>query len=82
METKEGELKPCPFCGAKASLQHPGGDWFVTCDGLDCKLLPYTHYQRTREAAIAAWNTRANTRIADTGGANAIKANNDVSGRR
>jgi hypothetical protein len=67
------ELKPCPFCGDVAKYavedgvwhQHhtiicssiPGPGRFDTsrrCPGAPCKPMWY----RTKQAAIAAWNTR------------------------
>lgn len=63
------ELKPCPFCGEEAEIHEPTQlevEWFVTCiyctkcgmqkctpDGKD-----HTPEEAT-EAAIEAWNTRA-----------------------
>ena len=28
---REGELQPCPVCGAKAIMDHIGGNWVVGC---------------------------------------------------
>lgn len=58
------ELKPCPFCGGKASIK---GDWgleTLSCDDRtgDCPgswvSLP-CHRPERRAASIAAWNARA-----------------------
>ena len=60
------ELKPCPFCGGDASIGnglkgHDGDYYFVNCT--DClastNLLIVEGNELTRDAAIAAWNTRA-----------------------
>jgi Lar family restriction alleviation protein len=64
------ELKPCPFCGAKGviiDLSHPRNPdvetYHVDCLA-DCDMGMGQY--KTREAAIAAWNTRASdTRIAE-----------------
>jgi Lar family restriction alleviation protein len=52
-------LKPCPFCGGSAQLNRLGGKrsthaW-VECT--KCRVV--LHFRTTFEAAVAAWNTRA-----------------------
>lgn len=64
------ELKPCPFCGSKASLCSPAdrhGRFYVACMGSDCWCAMGEYYDPdgmpdhryyTDEQAIEAWNTR------------------------
>ncbi len=61
------ELKACPFCGnTELELASLGDDdWFVECEknyvkGYGCGMSLHAIHP-TREAAIAAWNTRAKT---------------------
>lgn len=52
------KLKPCPFCGGKASVKdYLKVKYAVGCDTGGClaSLFPYD----TIEEAIAAWNRRA-----------------------
>lgn len=51
------ELKPCPFCGHDdATLTvNEFRDHYITCDNCEADG-PWHHM---KEAAIAAWNTRA-----------------------
>lgn len=67
----EQDLKPCPFCGGSACLQK-GNDWgyFVECESCVCELgVAYCDYGGmngayvSKESAIAAWNTRADTTV-------------------
>ena len=56
------ELKVCPFCG-EAPVVHRLGpldldQWAVSCESLLCEIMPTTDAKRSREGAIAAWNTR------------------------
>lgn len=61
------KLKPCPFCGGKASarrLPYSRTDedaYIVFCDNRDGKCLaePCTNRFDTREKAIEVWNKRA-----------------------
>lgn len=55
-----GELKKCPFCGSEAIIyeDHEYNDaYMVGCKGF-CKLEPMTEWCKTKEEAIAQWNTR------------------------
>lgn len=54
------ELKPCPFCGGKAKGLDgdPGSGYDVSCSTHDCPASHDTAHE-TPEAAIAAWNDRA-----------------------
>ena len=62
------ELKPCPFCGSKATLQSGRLDgthmtYWVQCDvdkGVLCPCVPYTYDCDTAEEVVEAWNRRAN----------------------
>ena len=66
------ELQNCPFCGSPASLiEHsserdgePDGLFFARCD--PCDLIIDSAWCVSRDACIAAWNTRTqSTRIAE-----------------
>jgi Lar family restriction alleviation protein len=51
-------LKPCPFCGGKATARKFENGWYgVVCDDCPCDFGRYWLY--TREEAIEAWNRRA-----------------------
>lgn len=70
---KTPELKPCPFCGGKAELEHNIGSssWFIQCG--DCTARNEGWCNRTNgngkevyesiiecvETAAEAWNRRA-----------------------
>ena len=48
------ELKPCPFCGGRATLE--GNDYFwVECTSCDAM----TRGSEDKQKAIEAWNRRA-----------------------
>ncbi len=49
----ENELKPCPFCGAKAEVKSAMGEYWVLCE-FNC-----TGMESSQDRAIAAWNRRA-----------------------
>ena len=55
------ELKPCPFCGGEAKLEHLSKSSMVYC--LSCKasskLIEYAPDYASDEKAIEAWNRRA-----------------------
>ena len=60
---KEPSLKPCPFCGGKASLfsvELTDGSivYEVDCENKACEVSSCTMLHDTREAAAAVWNTR------------------------
>lgn len=69
-KTLEEALKPCPFCGGTVTLEQPirgygrGDEWWgVVCRntinlGGTCAIEQMP--SRTKEAAIARWNMRAN----------------------
>ena len=66
------ELKPCPFCGADAELEHDNdhhGEWFnLGCSRHWDRVAPddacvgarlwYTEIVKSEDEAIEAWNTR------------------------
>ena len=54
---KQVELKPCPFCGGKATMYTFSvvKDYHVSCDGCGA----YSDDYRTPKKAAAAWNRRA-----------------------
>lgn len=63
------ELKPCPFCGAKAELFQSGRMWAVQCSAespTECPCKPWSHYMDTPELAIEAWNRRDGDKNAET----------------
>ena len=54
------DLKPCPFCGGKASSVEDYGHssaWEVGCFNGVCRVEPHV-WEKTKAEAIAAWNTR------------------------
>lgn len=59
------ELKRCPFCGGKASLEYDTYGsryecgYYVQCVSLSCGVNPATWIYATKEKAIEAWNRRA-----------------------
>lgn len=62
-ETKEAELKPCPFCGSAAILQNriygfARVGFFVKCSNGKCGIAQ-DFTSQTKETAIADWNRRA-----------------------
>lgn len=55
------ELKPCPFCGSKASLneKHETGTWIVECTNSTCPASYMIGWDYdTPIDAIEAWNRR------------------------
>lgn len=54
------ELKPCPFCGSKATLHERTDGFYVDCASQYrfCTVLPSTWIYKTEEDAIEAWNRR------------------------
>lgn len=60
-------LKPCPFCGGKASIfkcEQPGGSitYEVDCENSDCEVSACTAMHDTPEEAAAVWNKRPGCR--------------------
>lgn len=53
------ELKPCPFCGGEAEMQHAMGEWWALCP--ICKA--NVDGKNTEQRAVEAWNSRAATTI-------------------
>ena len=58
------KLKPCPFCGGEAQIQHQSRELYgdaVDWYGVYCKkqFCGYVSGQSTEAEAVAAWNTRA-----------------------
>lgn len=62
------ELKPCPFCGREATINHEysnkTGDWYaVGCLNKSCPMeivRVTTGLRSTKAEAIEAWNRREN----------------------
>jgi Lar family restriction alleviation protein len=54
-------LKPCPFCGGKATAAKSIKGWKVECEGRmgSCLINARTHYQPQKHLAYTAWNTRS-----------------------
>lgn len=57
------KLKPCPFCGADASItsalfphQNPPQEWYVGCSSDPCCAVMVS---KNRDEAIRLWNRRA-----------------------
>lgn len=62
---KSDKLKPCPFCGGKATLMTkvgPAGNYRpfyqVCCVNLCCEVLPETVMSQSEERVRMAWNRR------------------------
>lgn len=58
------ELKPCPFCGGEAQVQHQSRELYgdaVDWYGVYCKkqFCGYVSGQSTEAEAVASWNTRS-----------------------
>ncbi len=54
-------LKPCPFCGGEPfSFEDYGHStaWEVGCSNSQCRVEPHV-WEKTKDEAIASWNTRA-----------------------
>ncbi len=64
------DLKPCPFCGSPARLEHMKVDAFgdtrmvVTCtgDGCGANIQEFVGDNLTVERVVAAWNRRSDER--------------------
>ena len=63
--------KTCPFCGATPEpfVAHLTKWISIQCMNEACGVKPYTRYCETADAAIRAWNTRADNFTAPSGGA-------------
>ena len=72
-QTPLPEIRTCPFCGCKATLEeyepsnpilaifyerYSEPEYFVRCSGARCKMQPETDVFSTKGAAINAWNKR------------------------
>lgn len=53
------ELKPCPFCGAKAGLKSDGNVVKVGCFNPECGIRPKA-MSTCGNTAIVKWNRRVN----------------------
>lgn len=59
LKAYEEQLKPCPFCGKKATIyQDEWGFNLISCHNTDCPIEPCTT-KRDIEQAVKDWNTRA-----------------------
>ena len=57
------DLKPCPFCGGKASvfrviLEDGTPRYEVDCENIDCEISACTSLHATRQEAADVWNKR------------------------
>ena len=53
------ELKPCPFCGSKPTIDRGGPGnlvWYIECE--EDEYVASTQSGGMRKEAVAAWNTR------------------------
>lgn len=50
------ELKPCPFCGHKASPNSNHGFYYITCHNCGIRTSDY----RSKEKVLKVWNSRIN----------------------
>ena len=59
----KSKLKPCPFCGSRATFSSPMSTipgYQLGCgDREGCDVAPYSRIFSTRSKAIIAWNRRA-----------------------
>jgi hypothetical protein len=60
------DLLPCPFCGDSAKLRFFGGTVDVECTNCNAKSALFGTQSDGEGKAIAAWNTRALTRLSVT----------------
>ena len=58
-ELRKSELKPCPFCGASARLEHYSEGWNVYCNNLGVCGIRTGWIKVGRERAMEMWNRRA-----------------------
>ena len=66
------KLKPCPFCGGEAKIEHDCDErttyFWATCNNRHCLVRPYSEEDfNSAEDAIEAWNTRADDAYSDDG---------------
>lgn len=60
------ELKPCPFCGSRATVSYNTYFGFIPwCTMPLCILNELCAGHETEEAAVAAWNRRVNDEQTD-----------------
>ena len=54
------KLKPCPFCGGVATLEHSqaSGAFQVRCEGKKCHIWPETYWDHSEEWVRSMWNRR------------------------
>ena len=58
LKTYEEQLKPCPFCGRKATFyQDEWGFNLVSCHNVDCPIEPCSQ-NKDIEQAVKDWNKR------------------------
>lgn len=60
LKAYEEQLKPCPFCGGKATFHECLGmsAFEAFCSNENCQVTPITDYYTNPEEAIKAWNKR------------------------
>lgn len=58
IETAEGELKPCPFCGDKAHIFLSVCDWYIQCQNVYCMVQPSVCCTDNKQETIDIWNKR------------------------
>ena len=67
-------LLACPFCGHEAKWAGENGEHFILCANAHCHMEPVTHSYWTYAEALAAWNTRVDSKANPTGHAPARSA--------
>ena len=58
------ELKNCPFCGMRPSIEEHGGGfgWCISCENDECGVIIQWNFHinlEDKNYAIKKWNTRA-----------------------
>ena len=54
------ELKPCPFCGGKATIEFGNGinKYWICCNNEKCRIQPLTDAHINKGVVVREWNRR------------------------